>query len=214
MSHAGTDLFERSELEACSALAPSACSSFSCIVADPPWDYKTPGQFGNTLEHRPNRDLTIAKEGAGSVARYGSMSMDELKALPVSDFAADQAHLYLWTTNTFMVEAHDLAKAWGFTPKTICTWGKVKENGQPSMKMGYYFRGATEHFLFCTRGSLRIKTKNRPNLFLSGREPHSRKPDWFYYVCEQESPGPYLELFSRRKRHGWTCWGNQIQSDI
>jgi len=165
------------ETDAMARLAASDCSAFRCIVADPPWEYKTPGQFGNTLEHRPNRDLTIAKLGSGSVARYGSMSMKQLCAMPVIERADENAHLYLWTTNKFMVEAHTVARAWGFEPKSVVTWGKVKANGTPSMKMGYYFRGATEHFLFCVRGSLRLASMTKPTLYLSGREPHSRKPE-------------------------------------
>ena len=194
--------------------APASCSAFRCIVADPPWKYQTPGQIGKTLEHRPNRDNGLSRHGAGSVARYGGMTIEELCAMAVQELADNNAHLYLWTTNKFMVEAHNVARAWGFEPKSVVTWGKVKSNGTPSMKMGYYFRGATEHFLFCVRGSLRLASKTKPTLFLSEREPHSRKPEWFYRLCEEVSPGPYLELFARRKRHGWASWGNEIASDV
>ena len=185
-------------------------SGFRCIVADPPWPYKAPGQFGDTLEHRPNRDQTLGRFGAGSKQRYGSMTMNDLKALPVSAVTEPPAHLYLWTTNAFLCEAHELAKAWGFRPNTVLTWGKVRDTGEPSMRMGYYFRGATEHCLFAVRGSLRLLTKKaKPTLYLSRRLPHSVKPDWIYELCEECSPGPRLELFARRARPGWTVWGNE-----
>lgn len=184
---------------------------FKTIVADPPWPYKTPGQIGKTLEHRPNRDATFASRvGAGSIARYGAMEIADLCALmPPSE---DDAHLYLWFTNTFAVEAHTIAKAWGFRPMTILTWTKVKADGRtPSMKMGYYFRGATEHVLFCVRGSLRLQTTRAiPTAFLAPRLPHSEKPESFYALVEEASPPSYLEMFARKTRLGWTSWGDQV----
>jgi N6-adenosine-specific RNA methylase IME4 len=188
---------------------------YRTIVADPPWPYGTPGQIGKTLEHRPNRDKTFAsRAGAGSVVRYGAMEIDALCALapPV----ADNAHLYLWFTNTFAVEAHTIAKAWGFRPTTILTWTKTRQtDGQPSMKMGYYFRGATEHVLFGVRGSLRLQTKEAlPTGYLWPRTGHSVKPDAFYDLVEKASPGEYLELFARRARTGWTTWGNELGAEV
>jgi N6-adenosine-specific RNA methylase IME4 len=138
------------------------------------------------------------------------MTIDELKSLDVKGTAETPAHLYLWTTNSFMVEAHELARAWGFKPKTIVTWGKMKPNGNPSMKTGYYFRGATEHILFAVRGSMRLLGDAAPTLFLSQRLPHSVKPEWFYGLVEAQSPGPYLEMFARQQRLGWSSWGNQV----
>ncbi len=130
------------------------------------------------------------------------MSLQELCSL--SPPADDDAHLYLWTTNAFMCEAHDVARAWGFAPKTILTWVKMQPNGEPSRKSGYYFRGATEHIVFAVRGSLPLQTAEAlPTAFLWPRLPHSVKPDAFYDLVEQASPGPYAELFARRARFGW-----------
>lgn len=188
-------------------------SLYSAIVADPPWPYKTPGQIGALLEHRPNRDKTLGAGNAGSRSRYGAMSIAELSALPIP--AADNAHLYLWFTNTFAVEAHLLASAWGFRPVTILTWVKVKPNGTPSMKMGFYFRGATEHVLFGVRGSLRLQTRRAiPTAHLWPRLPHSVKPDAFYDLVEEASPPDYLEIFARQRRLGWSAWGNDIPCSI
>lgn len=188
---------------------------FGCIMADPPWAYSAPGQFGCTLEHRPNRDTTLNCLGAGSRARYGAMTMEQLKSLRVQDVAADNAHLYLWTTNSFMVEAHDLARAWGFKPATIITWTKIRQaDGKPSMKMGYYYRGATEHIVFCVRGKLRLHGPARPTALLLPRLPHSQKPDEAFALCEEQSPGPYLEIFSRNRRPGWTPWGDDPSLSI
>lgn len=186
---------------------------FKTIVADPPWPYKTPGKIGASLEHRPNRDKTMGAGNAGSASRYGAMPIVDICALlpPVED----DAHLYLWFTNTFAVEAHQIAEAWGFRPMTILTWTKVKPTGEPSMKMGYYFRGATEHVLFAVRGSMRLQAKRAlPTAYLWPRTQHSVKPDAFYDLVEECSPGPYLELFARRPRTGWAQWGDQAQNPI
>lgn len=194
--------------------APGTLQRYATVVADPPWEYKTPGQIGKSLGHRPNRDRGLSKHGAGSVARYGAMPMADLMTLPVVTHAADNAHLYLWTTNAFVEQAHALARSWGFAPKTIITWTKTRADGQPSMKMGYYFRGATEHCLFAVRGRLRLKGPACATAILSPRLAHSVKPEPFYRLVETQSPGPYLELFARRRRDGWHSWGDEVDSDV
>lgn len=186
---------------------------FKTIVADPPWPYKTPGKIGASLEHRPNRDKTLGAGNAGSASRYGAMAITDICALGPP--AEDDAHLYLWFTNTFAVEAHEIAKAWGFRPMTILTWTKIKPTGEPSMKMGYYFRGATEHVLFAVRGSLRLKAKRAlPTAYLWPRTTHSVKPDAFYDLVAECSPPDYLEMFARRTRLGWSSWGDQVPGSI
>lgn len=185
-------------------------TGYPTIVADPPWPYASAGaHLRSSYDHRPNsHGKGLAALGAGSEARYGSMSMEDLCALQPP--AAENAHLYLWTTNAFMCEAHDLARAWGFAPKTILTWVKMQPKGEPSQKTGYYFRGATEHIIFGVRGSLRLRTTTAlPTAFLWPRTPHSVKPDAFYDLVEQASHGPYLELFARRARFGWAYWGDE-----
>jgi N6-adenosine-specific RNA methylase IME4 len=187
---------------------------YATIIADPPWEYDAPGQFGCTLDHRPNRDRTLNRLGAGSASRYGALSLDALMAMNVIAVAEDNAHLYLWTTNAFLEQAYPLARAWGFEPKTIITWTKVQPDGKPSMKMGYYYRGATEHCLFCVRGRLRLKGPAHPTAILEPRTPHSVKPAYFFRMVEEQSPGPYLELFARDVRLGWDKWGNQIPNAL
>lgn len=184
-------------------------TEYRCVVADPPWPYRGEGKFGASLEHRPNRDKTRVAGNAGSRRRYGAMGLDELAALKPP--TAPNAHLYLWFTNAFAVEAHAVARAWGFKPSTILTWVKVRQaDGQPSMKMGWHFRGATEHVLFAVRGKLRLHAKRAlPTAYLWPRTPHSVKPDQFYQLVEEASPGPYLEMFARSRRDGWDGWGDE-----
>jgi N6-adenosine-specific RNA methylase IME4 len=173
---------------------------YRTIVADPPWPY-SPG--------RSNQSATSTK-GLRAHDHYEAMTLPDICALAPP--AAADAHLYLWTTNAFMVEAHEVAEAWGFKPKTICTWVKTCKHdpARVSRKTGHWFRGATEHWLFCVRGSLKLQTAEAlPTAYLWPRLPHSVKPDAFYDLVEKASPGDYLELFSRRERIGWKTWGNQ-----
>jgi N6-adenosine-specific RNA methylase IME4 len=179
---------------------------YRTIVADPPWPYET-SKTGRFAIPKPVED--IGQQGVETMG-YGVMSMTDLASLRPD--AADNAHLYIWTTNAFMVEAHDLARAWEFKPKTILTWTKTHhgDRSRVSMKTGYYFRGATEHCLFCVKGSLALQTKDGlPTGYLWPRLPHSVKPDAFYDLVEMASPGPYLELFARRARFGWDYYGDE-----
>jgi N6-adenosine-specific RNA methylase IME4 len=140
----------------------------------------------------------------------------------VSDIATDNAHLYLWTTNSFLRAAFEVMDAWGFQFKTNVTWVKLTNTAElvetpygiaPRLRpgMGRYFRGVTEHCLFGVRGRLPLLQGDmRTTAFFAPRGRHSTKPEAFYSLVESSSPGPYLELFARRRREGWTSWGNEV----
>ena len=173
---------------------------YRTIVADPPWPYGS-NVFASGFKKNGSKAVTVDMP-------YPPMSIDAICSLAPP--AQENAHLYLWTTNAFMDEAHDVVRAWGFVPKTICTYGKVTPEGRPSARTGYYFRGATEHVLFGVRGSLPLQVSEAvATLWLWPRLPHSVKPDAFYDLVERVSPGPYLELFARRARFGWDYWGDE-----
>lgn len=184
---------------------------YKTIVADPPWPYKSEGP-GSSKVHRPH---SYKDSNPGSVKRYGSMPIGDLWELNVGELAAKRCHLYLWTTTTFMVEAHRIAAGWGFTVRSILTWVKQRPDGLPSMKCGYYYRGASEFCLFCVRGKpMRLAGPACGTWFGTKRLPHSVKPNQFYKMVEEQSPGPYLEMFARRKRLGWSRWGNELDNDV
>lgn len=137
--------------------------------------------------------------------------------MPVSAIAADQAHLYLWTTNPRLVGDYkgkrdvtpfDIVEAWGFRPITLLTWVKPGRGGT-----GWYFRGQTEHVIFGTRGGLGIPPAIRePNVFEAKRSNHSTKPAEFFALVERVSPVPRLEMFARSSRPGWDVWGNEVEA--
>ena len=136
------------------------------------------------------------------------MTLEQIKALPVGSLCAENAHCWLWVTNATLEIGFSILRAWGFTPRSIFTWLK------PRLGLGVYLRNCTEHCILATRGKAPVRVKNQPNVGVFPIQDHSHKPEEFYDIVERVSPGSYLELFARRRRHGWTAWGNEIDSDV
>ena len=162
---------------------------FATILVDPPW----PLQSGEK--------------------HYRTMSLARIKALPVGALAARDAHLWLWTTNALLPKAYEVAEAWGFTVRSPLTWVKFR------LGLGgrYQLRNATEQLLFCTRGRAPLGSRSQPTWFNAPVTEHSRKPAEQFAIIERVSPGPYLELFARRRPESnqpWAVWGDQVDSDI
>jgi N6-adenosine-specific RNA methylase IME4 len=145
--------------------------------------------------------------------RYRTMKLEEICGMPVREIAAPQSHLYLWVPNALLAEGLQVMSAWGFTYKTNIVWYKVRKDGGPDGRgVGFYFRNVTEIILFGTRGKLRTLPPGRRevNIAISRKEGHSKKPRQVYEIIERCSPGPFLELFARTKRRGWTQWGDEV----
>lgn len=159
---------------------------YRTIVADPPWRYGS--QRG-----------AVARGHARS--HYAVMSTDAICDIRIE--AADDAHLWLWGVNQILDDAYRVVRAWGFEPITLLTWCKR----QPGV--GYYLRNNTEHCVLATRGKAMVPAKQAmASWFIWPRGDHSVKPDAFYDLVEQVSPGPYVELFARRARFGWDYAGD------
>src|SRR3990167_5442889 len=170
---------------------------YRTLVADPPWGY---------------RDKLGGPNERGAEGHYPTMTMQELYMLPVGTWGLDDSTLWLWTTNAFMVEAHKLAEAWGYTPRTILTWvkGRIEANRLvQQIGMGHYLRNSTEHIVFAVRGKLQPRNHDVPSAFIAPRLEHSEKPAAFYDMVERMSPGPYLDVFARKRRLGWDVFGNE-----
>lgn len=180
---------------------------FTTIYADPPWQFS-------------NRTGKIAPENR-KLTRYDTMTLDEIKALPVSEIAANAAHLYLWVPNALLPEGLEVMKAWGFQYKTNIIWEKVRHDGNPDGRgVGFYFRNVTEILLFGVKTKKKSETfrtlqpgRSQVNLIRKMKREHSRKPDEFINLIESCSPGPYIELFARGIREGWTVWGDQANDE-
>lgn len=189
-----------SELTAAQDFA-SRCTGLNCgtVLADPPWQFS-------------NRTGKMAPEHK-RLNRYATLTLPEIKEIPVSVASAGQCHLYLWVPNALLREGLDVMEAWGFTYKTNIVWHKIRKDGGPDGRgVGFYFRNTTELVLFGTRGKLRTGDAGRRqvNILKTRKREHSRKPDELYDLIEACSPGPYLELFARGKySDAWNVWGNQ-----
>lgn len=173
---------------------------FSTILADPPWRFT-------------NRTGKMAPEHK-RLSRYDTLTLKEIKKIPVADATEKNSHLYLWVPNALLAEGLEVLKAWGFTYKTNIIWHKVRKDGGPDGRgVGFYFRNTTEIILFGIRGKLRTLAPGRRqvNIIRTRKREHSRKPDELYDIIEACSPGPYLELFARGERKNWANWGNEAE---
>ncbi len=173
---------------------------FATILADPPWRF-TNGTGKMAPEHR-------------RLSRYSTMTLEDIFELPVPRLVQPTAHLYLWVPNALVANGLEVMNRWGFTYKTNIVWYKIRKDGGPDRRgVGFYFRNVTELVLFGTRGpNARTLKPGRtmPNLLSTRKREHSRKPDEFYNIVEQCSPGPFLELFARHPRMGWSQWGDKL----
>ncbi len=175
---------------------------FGTILADPPWRFM-------------NRTGKVAPEHR-RLSRYDTMDWKDIAALPVGDLMTDNAHCYLWVPNALVSEGLAVLEAWGFTYKSMLVWYKIRKDGGPDGRgVGFYFRNVTEPVLFGVRGRLRTLAPGRRqvNLIATHKREHSRKPEEIYPVIEACSPGPFLELFARYPRQGWTSWGDEISQN-
>jgi N6-adenosine-specific RNA methylase IME4 len=170
---------------------PLPQGQYRCIVIDPPWPVKKIER-----EERPNQGLALD---------YPTMTLEEIAALPVKDFAyQDGCHLYLWVTQKYLPEGLRLMEAWGFRYQCVMTWVK------PTGITPYSWMYNTEHILFGRVGNLPLA---KLGIKLSLDAPvtgHSIKPDVFFDKVIQASPGPRLEMFARRAREGFEVWGNEV----
>jgi N6-adenosine-specific RNA methylase IME4 len=176
---------------------------FATVLADPPWRFQ-------------NRTGKVAPEHR-RLSRYDTMTAKEIAALPVAEIAAPRSHVYLWVPNALLAEGLMVLEEWGYTYKANLVWHKVrKDGGSDGRGVGFYFRNVTELVLFGVRGQMRTMAPGRSqvNLLATRKREHSRKPDEQYEIIESCSPGPYLELFARYPRSGWSAWGNEADVEV
>lgn len=169
---------------------------YKTILADPPWSERMLGKWQR--RHKAPEKIV-----------YPTLSLDEIKSMPVDDLADEGCHLWLWTTNSHLRAGFDVMEAWGFKYLAPVTW--VKPSG-----MGAWFVHRTQTLLFGYKGKCVFpKARYKPTvLFANVERQHSRKPEESYRLIESVSPAPRIELFARRPRDGWDVWGNEVESDI
>lgn len=167
---------------------------FRTIVADAPW------RFADALPG----------DGRGAVKHYPTMDAWDIAKFPLPPLAPD-CRLFIWRVAAMQPEALTVASAWGFVVKSELVWIKMTKTGAVEMGMGYQVRNAHEVCLIGVKGRPERLSKSEPSFFFAPRGEHSVKPEEFYRIVKAVSPGPYVELFARRTRPGWTCLGNEVE---
>lgn len=185
---------------------------YGAILADPPWRFRT----WNGTKVVQARDSKSTYKPAS--VHYGTMAIEDIAAIPVADLAADDCTLFLWACWPTLEDAFQLLKAWGFTYKTCAfDWLKAhagqvemfRDDTDALMGMGYWTRSNSEPCLLATRGKPKRLNADVRQGIIAPRREHSRKPDCVHERIERLVAGPYLELFARQSRTGWTTWGNE-----
>jgi N6-adenosine-specific RNA methylase IME4 len=179
---------------------------FPLIYADPAWTFETYSDEG--LDRSPEQ-------------HYECMTLDEIKAMPVADLAADDSACVLWCCDPLLDKGFEVLNSWDFTFKTVCFYYvKVTRHFHPVTGLGYWTRANPEIALLGTRGKPERMSKGVQRLIfemdysekviLAPRTLHSAKPPEAYTRIERLFDGPYLELFARHARNNWWQWGNEV----
>lgn len=187
---------------------------FRCILADPPWAFRTHDGRNRTPTQKAFREAED---------HYATVPLEELATLPVGDWAARDAVLLMWVVGSHLDAALKLGRAWGFEVKTDgFYWLKTRlrdadqidlftdDVPEPRISMGYWTRKQMEPCWLFTRGKPKRLSKGVRQLIIEPAREHSRKPDAIYDRAEALCDGPYLEIFARTAHPGWTAWGNEV----
>lgn len=166
------------------------------LVADPPWAFndRLPG---------PTR---------GAAKNYRVMTLAEICAFPLPAMEP-HAWLFLWRVSSQVEAAYQVVRAWGFIPKTELVWEKLTVGGKPHFGMGHYLRASHETCIVAVRGAPKPRRRDVRSRFSGPVGGHSEKPEAFYAIVETLAEGPYVELFARRRRAGWFCFGDQLPAE-
>lgn len=184
-------------------IEPASCR---VIAADPPWLFKS---------------NSAAKPGRNARRHYKCMTLAEIAALPVKDYAADDCVLFLWITGPLLAKgAHlPIMKAWGFKPSGMgFVWIKLNKRAASLfflesdifMGGGFTTRKNAEFVVIGKRGRSVRKNAGVREVIVEPLREHSRKPELFYERVEKYADGPRLELFGRTERAGWTVRGDEV----
>lgn len=179
---------------------------YECISADPAWKHLTWSAKGVTRRSPSHH--------------YQTMSLAEIKALPVYDLASQNCHIFMWTTQPHLEVSFSILKAWGFKYSSVFKfWMKLNPRAADEMFLeqasffkgtGYTTRKGVEPLLLGRRGSPKRLFKGEGDILLAARREHSRKPDAIFQIIERYCCGPRIELFAREERPGWDAWGNEV----
>lgn len=180
---------------------PFPQKKYKIIYADPPWQFKAWSNKG---------------KGRSPERHYKTMSLEEIKMLPVAQLADKDCALFLWSTSPMLENTYQVIQAWDFEYKTVAvTWAKLNKNGSFFKGLGYWTRGNSEFCLLATKGNSIVMDQDFGDTLCSLRQEHSRKPDEVRErIVELAGDVPRIELFARERFLGWDAWGDEVDSHI
>jgi N6-adenosine-specific RNA methylase IME4 len=164
------------------------------LMADPPWTFSDP----------------LPGETRGAARQYACMTLGQLIAfrLPPLEY---HCVLMLWRVAAMQSEALIVMRAWGFTQKSELVWVKQTVTGKMHFGLGHYVRAAHETCLIGVRGKVSVDDRSVRSVFEAPVGRHSEKPDEAYAIAQRlVAGGPYAEVFARRRRPGWQCYGDEL----
>lgn len=175
-------------------------NGFGVIHIDPPWHFRA----GINARHPSTK--------------YKTMTMREIRALPIRELAAPDCALFLWSSGVWLDQSISVGKGWGFRfTSRAFLWVKLKRRARDQLWLqddayiatGHTTRKQTEDCLLFKRGKPKRQSKAVREMILATRREHSRKPDHTFDRIKALYPGAYLDIFGRESRPGWTVWGNE-----
>lgn len=198
------------------------CPPAGVIYADPAWLF----------------DDALPGAGRGASKHYQCLTVGELCTFPLPPMATDCV-LALWRVGAMQRAAISVIGAWGFDePAAEIVWAKTKSGHKPTsdlrIGMGRRVRNVHEVLLLSgratapnlliadsveqthetlllgSRGRNTTRVHNVPSILFAPRGRHSEKPEIFARTLQTLFPGPYVELFARRRRAGWHSYGNEL----
>jgi len=174
-------------------MIPFPNKKYQIIYADPPWEVKAGPPWASNGK---SRNLT-----------YPTMTLEEIKHLPIKDISDKECVLFLWTINKYIEQSYQVAKFWGFKPSTLLVWCK-NPNG---IGLGGTFSLTTEFLLFAWKGKCGAKNRYDTTWWIEKRGKHSEKPKLFRDIIDKTFINKTkIELFARQKTEGWDVWGNEV----
>lgn len=190
-------------------------TKYQTIVADPPWPHDGSASMP-AMPFAEQRSKSGQPSGLKAIIKpmpYPTMGIEAIRELPVRDFAAEHAWLFMWTTNRHLPDAFDVMVAWGFLYRQTLVWRKT---GNPSPLGGCVCPNHAEYLLVGRKGSPRRLGRLESSVIDAPKpsNAHSRKPELFLDLIERVAGGPYLEMFARRNRMGWDTWGNESLNHV
>ena len=189
---------------------------YQIIYADPPWRQKAGRPLSGGYKKENKVQVFNPLSNVSSDLPYNTMTIKEIKAVPVKSISDRDAHLYIWVTNKYLMDVSEIIKAWGFKYSTTLVWCK-KPIGSG---MGGTYKISTEFLIFATKGKLQTKKNVHGTWFdvkrkyINGYPCHSKKPDFFREMINSVSTGNKIELFAREEHEGWDVWGDEVKCTV